>query len=137
VKIFRAMKVAADGMPEVGPSARTLGVRRGDQTPRDVPVAVPDEAVPPQSGGMSVAPDNPANLPKNRRPPAYGGSGKDPVWVIDTDDLPAVLEFRQDAPTHGLVEPATNRVLTLAEYEAALASTRDKWQLVPPGVQGT
>jgi hypothetical protein len=86
---------------------------------------------------MSVAPDNPANLPKARRPAEFGGLGKDPVWVIDSGDLPPVFEFRQDTPTHGLVEPATNTTLTLAEYEAALESTREHWRLVTPTPQGT
>jgi hypothetical protein len=85
---------------------------------------------------MSVAPHDPANLPRNRRPLAFGGVGKDPVWEMDVSDLPAVLEFRQDASTHGLVEPAANTAPTLAEYEAALASTRGSWRLVVPVPQG-
>lgn len=138
MKLFRSMKVAADGMPEVGQTARTLGVRRGDQAPtNDVEAVAAGDPLPPATGGMSVAPDNPTNLPKARRPAEYGGLGKDPVWVIDSGDLPPVLEFRQDTPTHGLVEPAANTVLTLAEYEAALASTRGQWQLVTPNPQGT
>jgi hypothetical protein len=138
VKLYRSMKVAADGLPEVAATARTLGVRRGDQVPtNDVNAVAPGDPVPPGTGGMSVAPDDPANLPKARRPAEYGGLGKDPVWVIDSDDLPPVLEFRQDSPTHGLVEPAANTTLTLAEYEAALESTRGLWRLVTPNPQGT
>ena len=34
--------------------------------------------------GMSAAPNDPANLGKNRRPPQVnGGTGKDPVWEIE------------------------------------------------------
>jgi hypothetical protein len=129
------MKVAADGLPEVGPTARTLGVRRGDQTPnQDVQAVAPGDPVAAGAGGMSVAP-TPTALARNRRPIEYGGSGKDPVWVMDSSELPPVLEFRQDSPTHGLVEPAANVLLTLAEYEAALESTRDRWQLVTPNPQ--
>jgi len=74
---------------------------------------------------MSIAPDDPKFLPPFRRPSELGGRGKDPVWVIDTDDLGPDLQFRQDTPTHGMIEP--NRPMTLAEYERALESTRTKW----------
>jgi hypothetical protein len=75
---------------------------------------------------MSVAPDDPANLAKNRRPPQVnGGRGKDPVWEIDTDELGPDLQFHQDKPTHGTITPA--RPMTLDEYEAVLAATRLKW----------
>jgi hypothetical protein len=75
---------------------------------------------------MSVAPLDPANLPKNRRPRAVNnGTGKDPVWEIDSDDLGPDLRFNQDKPRHGLIEPA--RPMTFAEYEQALAATREKW----------
>jgi hypothetical protein len=77
------------------------------------------------------------NLKRHRRPAAFGGTGKDPVWVVDTADLPPELEFRQNSPDHGFLEPATNTLLTLAEYEAALESTRERWQLVQPNSQGT
>lgn len=138
MKLYRSMKVAADGLPEVGPNARTLGVRHGDQKPHgDVTAIAPTDPVLPRTGGMSVAPDDPTNLPRARRPAEFGGIGKDPVWVIDTADLPSMLEFRQDSATHGLIEPATNTTLTLAEYEWALAVTRETWQLVQPSTRET
>ena len=75
---------------------------------------------------MSAAPDDPANLSKNRRPPQVnGGIGKDPVWEIDTNDLGPELQFNRDKPTHGLIEPANP--MTLAEYEQALEAIRAKW----------
>lgn len=135
MKVYRAMRIAADGLPEVGPSARTLGVRHGDQAPHeDIAGVRPDDVVGPGGGGMSVAPDDPANLPRNRRPPEFGGIGKDPVWVIEVAELPPELTFRQDKPTHGLVETAAET--TLADYEAALASTRERWKQVPPPASG-
>lgn len=126
MKIFRAMAVDADGRPQVGPSARKLGVR-GLEAGRnaDVPVADPTDVVTPGSGGMSVAPHSATNLPPLRRPATLGGSGRDPVWVLETDDLETDLRFRQDSGTHGLIEPATD--MTRDEYEAALARTREKW----------
>ena len=75
---------------------------------------------------MSTAPNDPANLAKNRRPPQInGGIGKDPVWEIDTNDLGTELQFNQDKPTHGTVEGA--QPMTFDEYEQALVATRAKW----------
>ena len=107
----------------MGPTARTLGIRPSV----DIPVA--GAQVFPMTGGMSVAPDRPENLHPLRRPPAYGGLGKDPVWRIDIDMLGADLQFRQDASTHGLIEPA--RVMSLGEFQARLADTQSYWQRVP------
>jgi hypothetical protein len=74
-----------------------------------------------------VAPDDPGNLPPLRRPPILGGSGKDPAREIDTYDLGPDLQFRPDPDNtgHGFIEPA--RPMALAEYEQALAVTREKW----------
>ena len=129
MKLYRAMKAATDGLPEVGPTARTLGVRRGDSTPHnDVTAIAPADPVSPGTGGMSVAPNDPANLPRNRRPASLGGTGRDPVWEIDDTDLGADLNFNQDSTTHGVVE--IKGEMTLDEYEQALAATRDKWRRV-------
>ena len=123
------MKAAADGLPEVGPTARTLGVRAGDKAPHnDVTATAPTDSVVPNTGGMSVAPDDPTNLPKNRRPAALGGTGNDPVWEIDDSDLGEELKFRQDKKTHGFVEVAQE--MTLYEYEQVLTATRTKWRRV-------
>jgi hypothetical protein len=74
-------------------------------------------------------PLDPGNMPKNRRPPQVnGGTGKDPVWEMDTDDLGPDLEYIQDRPTHGIV--GTKAPMTLAEFEKALAATRTRWQRV-------
>ena len=128
MQLYRAMTPAPDGLPVVGRSARWLGVRppaevRGGHP--DVPATEPAAIVNPGVGGMSVAPDDPAGLSSFRRPPALGGTGKDPVWEIDSDDLGSDLQFRLDTPAHGLIEPA--RPITLAEFEAALAATRGRW----------
>src|SRR5262249_47423529 len=110
------MTPATDGLPLVGRSARALGVRTpNESTNPDVTATDAADIIQPGTGGMSVAPNDPANLPRLRRPPVLGGTGKDPVWEIDTDDLGPDLQFRQDSTTHGLIEPA--RPMTLAEYE--------------------
>jgi hypothetical protein len=123
VKIYRAMTADSDGLPQVGRSARQLGIRPLDQLPHnDVSAATPDDSVNPGEG-MSAAPQDPANLPRNRRPPQVnGGTGKDPVWEIDTDDLGPNLQYVQDKPTHGVVSP--QQPITLAEFERVLAATQ-------------
>jgi hypothetical protein len=78
---------------------------------------------------MSVAPDRPGNLHPLRRPPAYGGSGKDPVWCLCLDDLGPDLCFRQDSPTHGLIEPA--RLMSDTDYQQRLADTKPFWKRLP------
>jgi hypothetical protein len=107
----------------VGPSARTLGVR-----PK-VDILVTAGQVQPNTGGMSVAPDRPENLPPLRRPPAYGGSGKDPVWYIAIASLGGDLRFRQDSATHGLIEPA--RTMPIDALQKAPAATKPYWKKLP------
>lgn len=122
-KVYRAMKPDASGRPTIGPTARTLGVRP------HVDLPVHQGSVSPNSGGLSVAPDDPANLPRHRRPRSHGGTGLDPLWEMSTEVLPPDLIFRQDQPHYGLIEP--NRMMMLEEYEAALASTADHWKPIP------
>jgi hypothetical protein len=130
------MKISIDGLPELGRSKRTLGVRPGDMTPVcDVTAVRPDDPVPPGSGGLSVAPGDLIHLPRFLLPSPFGGTGKDPVWEIDEADLPPELVFRQDKATHGLVEPKNE--MALADYESALASSREKWRLVPTPATGS
>lgn len=126
MKIYRAMSRDSDGLPQVGRSARKLGVRTLDWLPHnDVNAVLPDDMVVPREG-LSVAPHDPANLPTNRRPPQVnGGVGKDPVWEIDTDDLGDDLEFVQDSPSHGIV--GAKSPITLSELEQALTATRPRW----------
>jgi hypothetical protein len=76
---------------------------------------------------MSVAPADPVSLPKHRRPPSLGGTGLDPVWYIEIDDLGSDLLFRQDSLTHGVIEPA--RSMTLQQYQEALERSRGRWKL--------
>lgn len=126
MKLYRSMTPEGDGLPQVGRSARALGVRTSNEsTNPDVTASDAAEIIQPGTGGMSAAPDAPANLPPLRRPPVLGGKGKDPVWELDATNLGPDLLVRPDGATHVLIEPA--RPMTLAEFEAALAATRDKW----------
>jgi hypothetical protein len=74
---------------------------------------------------MSVVPGNAMKLPDHRRPPQLGGTGKDPLWGIDTGALGTDLIFRQDKPTHGLFEPAGE--MSFDEFQKALADLASKW----------
>jgi hypothetical protein len=127
MRLYRSMKEDADGLPMVGRSPRMLGVRTGSDPTPDVTASAPSDPVVPGQGGMSVAPGDPMHLQPFRRPPSLGGIGKDPVWWIDTDDLEPELGFRQDRPTHGLVEP--RHTMPLQDFEGALAKTRSRWKL--------
>jgi hypothetical protein len=125
-RLFRAMRAESDGLPAVGPSARTLGVRPGI----DVLATAPGDTVSPATGGLSVSPDDPLALPSFRRPPAFGGTGKDPVWYLDVDDLGTGLAFRPDPSRsgHGFIEPAVP--MTLDQFDDGLLGTRPFWKLV-------
>jgi hypothetical protein len=81
----------------------------------------------PVTGGMSVAPDEPANLPNHRRPKDLGGTAKHPAWAIQESDLPDGLRYRTDPlnQEHGFIEPL--RSMPFESYEELLESTRDLW----------
>lgn len=116
------------GMPVVGESARRLGVRPEIDIEPDT-----ESLVQPASGGMSVSPGHPRNLPRHRKPPEWGGTGLDQVWEISEGELGDDLVYRPDPDRpdiHGFVEPA--RPMTFAEYQGALAGTRLMWQLSQP-----
>ena len=127
-RLLRAMREDANGVPEVGPNARALGIRPGI----DIPAALPHEIVQPGQGGLSVSPDDPMNLPYFRRPPAFQGTGKDPVWEIDLIALGPDLSYRPDPAhrSHGFIEPT--RPMMLDEYHQALVKTRNSWEKVQP-----
>ncbi len=121
--VVRAMKPGEDDLPKPGWSARTLGARCNI----DIPTSE-DGSVAPELGGMSVSPPPAGNLPPWRLPRELGGRGKDPVWEVDTDQLPEDLAYRpdpDDPDAHGFLEPA--RPMTFEEYQAALHSTRGLW----------
>jgi len=123
--LFRGMQRDVDGGPVAGESARKLGARHGIDIEPDE-----DSLVQPASGGMSVSPGSPANLPRHRRPPEWGGSGLDSLWAISSSKLGERLVYRPDPDqpeVHGFIEPSEG--MTFAEYQAALAGTRSDWVL--------
>jgi hypothetical protein len=128
-KLYRSMTAAEDGLPVIGRSARSLGVRTSENLPpggrSDVTGVDPADIIQPGTGGLSTAPGDPELLPYLRRPRVLGGKSVDPAWEIDEADLGPDLSARRDAPGHILIEPV--RPMTLAEFEAALIATRTNW----------
>jgi|SRR5215211_1051410 len=126
MRVLRAMKADANGKPEIDNTARTLGVRIGGRRP-DIVVAA-SGLVLPETGGMSVSPPPPENLPEHRRPAEYGGIGRDPVWELNTNYLPPELAYRPDPKEpdrHGFIEPVVP--MHLDDYETFLRMTRNLW----------
>lgn len=129
---YRAMTPDGDGLPTVGRTARLLGVRSSDVT------AGPDGSIAPGTGGMSVAPGSPWNLPPHRRPRRLGrgstGHDEDRVFEVAQEQVEAVsLVVRPDARRpnlHAFAEPASR--MQLGDYESALAATRPAWKVIWP-----
>ncbi|MGV4012177.1 Tse2 family ADP-ribosyltransferase toxin [Citrobacter portucalensis] len=63
-------------------------------------------------------------MPRHRKPPEFGGTGKDPVWELDTSNLGNDLTHVPDSATHGTIQ--LSRTMSLEEYQRALASTKGK-----------
>lgn len=131
--VLRTMKAAADGLPEVGKTGRYLGARPRGKF-RDFRCDLDDnDPVRPGDGGMSVSPPPPTNLHRLVRPPEYGGSGKDPLWELETDQLPPELTYRDDEHPerygkHGFIEAAQEMIFS--DYQEALHGTRNLWKRV-------
>ena len=123
-KIFRGMKDDG-GYPKIESSARGLGVREGIDITVDA-----NGMVELGKNGMSMSP-SPQDLPSHRRPPEFGGTGKDPVWQIDTSDLGDDLKYVPDKPGHGTIQPS--KKMTLEKYKQALGSLRRKFRKVGCG----
>lgn len=121
------MKYEADGLPECGPSKRTLGAKEGEEG--DIPVD-DNGMVKPDTGGMSVSPPPPEHLPDYRRPPKYGGTVKKAkLYEIDTNELPEALKARSDPNNperHVFIEPAWE--MSFEDYEQVLENTRLLWR---------
>ena len=127
---FRSMTPAADGLPTVGRSARSLGVR----VPQDIR-ADADGNVWPGQGGMSVAPDSMWNVPNHRRPRSMerGSTGPafDQVFALVSIQVGLAVRLDPDRPTkHAYVEPAS--VVPLEAFEDSIADTRPEWKRVWP-----
>lgn len=141
-KLYRVMKKDVDDKPVVGTGFAELGVRPGDMM--DNP---PDEAHP-GKGGLSVQPSLealadrylrfvPKRLAKTSPGLFRGATGRPDtacIWIMGegpfvdgpiTADLALRCEADAQPVFHGVVEPS--HVMSLPEFQNALAATRDQW----------
>jgi hypothetical protein len=126
--LFRVIAEDDDGRPLISHlGSKGLGVRPGYDITADE-----DGIVMPDTGGCSVASDIRA-IPTFLLPPEHGGTGKNPLWELDTDELPEYLTWREDPDRDGhyFIEPAYP--MELSDFQEAVASTRDLWNELPGG----
>lgn len=130
IDVFRAMIPEQDGFPKLERSARALGVRIESRPPHQADICMDDAGfVEPGRGGMSLAIGSPENLPPHRRPPQFGGIGRDPVFRLTKPFWAAVLiHVDQPQEHHACVEPIMR--CPLEDYERELAATRLYWRKV-------
>lgn len=121
MKLFRLMKVDADGKPLVGSGSMMLGVRPTDPAQPnkrfDVPAVLGVDAVHPGDGGLSCYTD-PAAIRIQPRNAA--------LWSIEVTNLPPVLSAQPAGTPHYHIEP--DQTVTLDQLQQLLANTRDRWQ---------
>ena len=127
-KLVRIMKRAEDGLPLVAASSNALGVRPSI----DIDVDPQGNAIS-NDKGMSVY-SSWRDISPRRIPKRLGGQGPNSTCVfvfgLGTFQQAVIadnLEFLPDSPTHGVVRPVNT--VPIAQYEAALAATRDDWQV--------
>ena len=125
LRVFRAMLKGPSGRPPCGSAANQLGVRPGTDIPVD-----PGKRVHPQTGGMSVTPDEISRLPPHVRPQRLpGGRGNLPVFELATSALSKEVVLRRDPKNtfrHAFLEPATSMLLD--ELQAVLCATGSSWK---------
>ena len=142
---FRAM-VGEDNRPKVGRSGRLLGIRPGIDIDT---IEVPDSWID-ASGYLRIESERGESknlvivavrntkglstsisiesLPSHRKPIAWGGTGRDLIWQINSSYIDLDLEAVRDSPTHVSIMPRVT--MLLAKYELALANTQKYWQQV-------
>jgi hypothetical protein len=119
VKLYRVMKVDADGKPVVGTRGYMLGVRpQGGPGRPDVTAANDSDPVTPGEGLSTSLAQGSLRIGNNEA-----------MFAIDTDALDPALMPNPDRPPHCLIEPS--RPVTLAEFQQLLADTRDLWEKLP------
>ncbi|MGD9857892.1 MAG: hypothetical protein AB7U20_23355 [Planctomycetaceae bacterium] len=126
--IYRTM-IEEHGLPKLGASASTLGVRKGKDIATDENglVHCPDFQVG-HKNGMSCAPLI-ADLPEFAIPVEWGGNNtRVKLWRIRVADLGPELTAEQDAPTHVSIGPSTTR--TFVDFVQAIQSTAPLWELM-------
>ncbi len=131
IEYFRGMCPATDGLPQIGRSKRTLGVKRDETLSHDGTFG-------PETGGMSVSLGSLLNVPNHRRPRGFGqgstGPAGDFIFAIEHPPIvAATLYARADpmrAEAHAFVEP--EKCCRYDEYLILLTRTRQHWRRAWP-----
>ena len=76
--------------------------------------------------GLSTA-NTPGNLPLHRRDSQFGGTGKDPVWQMHTDQLPDGLIAVNDHDDHEDIH-RSNSDISDSEFTRLLEETQPNWK---------
>ena len=80
---------------------------------------------------MSVTVRDPRRLPRWRKPRAWGGEGRDPVFAMWDVQLPGTLALREDSERphslHAFVEPSAKT--SFDAYQMGLHGTQSLWEL--------
>jgi hypothetical protein len=86
--LYRFMTEHPDGMPLFVRESRALS------SSFEAPIQE-DGTIHRSVGGVCVSPNSPQRLPPHRRPPMHRGTGTgpDPIWEIDSGDLPPTLSI--------------------------------------------
>jgi hypothetical protein len=132
-KVYRSMKPDQDGLPELGQTARSLGIR---PPPGDVDLDDQGRVIL-NGRGMSVARgwrDLPAHrIPRRLDDGKLGAIGKDgdACWCVGDGpfaagpfDATLAVALKGD-PQRGNLTPS--QPILLSEFETALANTRAHW----------
>jgi hypothetical protein len=122
--LYRAMTCDTDGRPKVERTARGLGVRV-DGPHCDVRYDEHGRVCPPH--GMSVALDDLLGLPDHRLPPSHGGTGRDPLFGLDSAQVEVPLALYAHGHPHHEIAPS--RPMDLSKFESGIEATRDHWRL--------
>ena len=123
MKLYRVMKLDADGRPLIGTRRNMLGVRPTDPNNKDPRRRADTEAVNP------VDPVRPGEgLSTSLDPTVLRVGSGEALFEIEAADLGPYFRPNPDHPPHCLIEPTAP--VALADFQQALASTRDLWEQV-------
>lgn len=136
--VYRSMKAADDGLPEVGDQSKQLGVRVPPNPHADIEVDASTNRIVLNGSGMSVA-ENWRLLPPHLIPLRLAAivsdaKGKNHLVCYRMGDGPFIpgplttgleLVLKPGAIDRGNVVPGA--AVTVAQFQADLAATRPQW----------
>jgi hypothetical protein len=132
--IYRAMRESDDGMPMLGTTAETLGIRRDkDIIPDPAGMVSRPSFQPARANGLSCAPTI-QDLPGFVLPRTWGGRNpRTVIWRIDAADLGPDLIGVEDSDLsrpmrHLSIGPA--QMMSFDDYVRLIENTRSKWKKV-------